>query len=90
MRDAHVDVIAHHDEVVRRRAGPADHDPVVDLGVVDRPAGGNAFFERVDIALEEGADALLELADVGRDLGNDHRRRRLLTGWSGPGAGSVR
>ena len=44
----------------------------VDLGVVDRAAFRDPLLERVDLVLDEAADALLQLADLGGKLGDDH------------------
>ena len=44
----------------------------VDLVVVDRAALGDPRLERVDLLLDEAAHAVLQLADVGGQLGDDH------------------
>ena len=44
----------------------------VDLRLIERAAPGNDRFERIDLLHQEAADALLQLADVGWKLGDDH------------------
>ena len=45
---------------------------LVDLGPVDRAALGDPLLDGIDLLLEEAGRALLELADLWRQLGDDH------------------
>src|SRR5262249_36983415 len=60
-----------HREAARTRL-PAQ---LVDVGGIDRAARRDRGLDRVALGLDEAPDTLLQGADLGRQLGNDHPAR---------------